>query len=62
MKPGIFISFEGSEGCGKSTQIELLARQLRAIGYRVRTLREPAARPSARKSATRSNTARTITR
>ena len=41
MKPGVFISFEGSEGCGKSTQIEMLARHLRAIGHRVRTLREP---------------------
>src|ERR1039458_8361712 len=41
MAKGVFISFEGSEGCGKSTQIELLARHLRAIGHRVRTLREP---------------------
>ena len=45
MKPGVFISFEGSEGCGKSTQIEVLARHLRAIGYRVRTLREPGGTP-----------------
>jgi dTMP kinase len=45
MKRGVFISFEGTEGCGKSTQIELLARQLRGIGHRVRTLREPGGTP-----------------
>jgi dTMP kinase len=38
---GLFITFEGSEGCGKSTQVELLARRLSALGHRVRTLREP---------------------
>jgi dTMP kinase len=41
MTKGAFITFEGSEGCGKSTQIEVLTRQLRALGYRVRTSREP---------------------
>lgn len=45
MSKGLFISFEGTEGCGKSTQVELLARQLRAIGHRVRALREPGGTP-----------------
>jgi dTMP kinase len=41
MGKGFFITFEGSEGCGKSTQMELLARRLRDLGHRVHTLREP---------------------
>lgn len=41
MQKGLFITFEGTEGCGKSTQVELLGRQLRAQGYRARILREP---------------------
>ena len=45
MAKGVFISFEGSEGCGKSTQMELLVRHLRALGYRVRTAREPGGTP-----------------
>jgi len=45
MAKGVFISFEGSEGCGKSTQMELLVRHMRALGYRVRTAREPGGTP-----------------
>lgn len=41
MHKGRLISFEGSEGCGKSTQIELLAESLRAAGKEVLALREP---------------------
>jgi dTMP kinase len=39
--PGILISFEGSEGCGKSTQIALLRTRLETDGRRVELMREP---------------------
>ena len=47
---GLFISFEGSEGCGKSTQIEALAARLRSDGLDVLQAREPGGTPSARRS------------
>src|SRR5487761_2292262 len=42
---GLFITFEGTEGCGKSTQVELLVQRLRALGYLVRKHREPGGTP-----------------
>ena len=41
MTKGLFITFEGTEGCGKSTQVGILAETVRSLGHRVRTLREP---------------------
>jgi len=37
----MFITFEGIEGCGKTTQIDLLHGYLRGKGYRVERTREP---------------------
>ena len=41
MSRGVFITFEGSEGCGKSTQVLRLATRLEQAGVRVLITREP---------------------
>jgi len=41
MTKGFFITFEGGEGVGKSTQVPLVAAELRKRGYEVVETREP---------------------
>ncbi|MCX5666604.1 MAG: dTMP kinase [Candidatus Omnitrophica bacterium] len=41
LKRGVFITFEGVEGCGKSTHSKLLFEHLKRSGYRTVHTREP---------------------
>ena len=42
---GVFITFEGSEGCGKTTQIQRLVTRLQSTGLEVLLTREPGGTP-----------------
>ncbi len=44
MTKGLFITFEGADGCGKTTQIELLDKYLREKGQQTLLTREPGAK------------------
>jgi dTMP kinase len=45
--PGLFVTFEGGEGSGKTTQLERLAVRLKAQGVEVLVTREPGGTPLA---------------
>ncbi len=49
MTRGLFVTFEGNEGSGKSTQARMLAERLRAEGYAVLESQEPGGSPIGQK-------------
>ena len=49
MSKGYFITFEGPDGCGKTTQIERLREYLSSIGFDIVLTREPGGTPISEK-------------
>ncbi len=49
MAKGFFITFEGGEGCGKTTQIKALLKHLQAKGFECVLTREPGGAPLSEK-------------
>lgn len=49
MMKGLFVTFEGVDGCGKSTQVQLVTERLLFEGYPVVRTREPGGTPLAEK-------------
>lgn len=45
MKKGVFVTLEGGEGSGKTTQLPLIAKWLESLGREVVTTREPGGTP-----------------
>jgi dTMP kinase len=41
MSQGLFITFDGPEGGGKTTQRELISKKLKELGHNVVDTREP---------------------
>jgi len=54
--PGLFITFEGGEGTGKTTQLRALSVHLRAGGWNALETRIPGGPLSGRRSADSSST------
>ncbi len=48
-KQGILITFEGIDGCGKTSQLKLSHKYLTSLGHKVVNLREPGSTPVAEK-------------
>jgi dTMP kinase len=38
---GLFVTVEGTDGCGKSTQLRMVAKHLKSLGYPVRVFKDP---------------------
>ncbi len=48
-KKGLFITFEGIDGCGKTTQLKLAEKYLKSIGLTPLVIREPGSTPVSEK-------------